>query len=143
MPGRCLAPLFERAGSRPPSDPLKRARRAFVNLRRQRVRNRLARRSGRKPPAEPEDDAEADARVKAFLARKGPARRGAAARRLGMTARLVQRRHWRGDGTEPLPSGAEALGEPFTVFPAWFLRIECGCIQPAGAADRVAIRGGR
>ena len=34
-------------------------------------------------------------------------------------------RHWRSDGTKPLPSGAEAMSEPFTAFPAWFLRIEC------------------
>ena len=26
---------------------------------------------------------------------------------------------------EPLPSGAEALDEPFPAFPSWFLRIEC------------------
>ncbi len=25
----------------------------------------------------------------------------------------------------PLPSGAEALGEPLAAFPSWFLRIEC------------------
>ena len=24
-----------------------------------------------------------------------------------------------------MPSGAEALGEPFAAFPSWFLRIEC------------------
>ena len=34
-------------------------------------------------------------------------------------------RHWCSDGTEPLPSGAEAMGEPFAAFPSWFLRIEC------------------
>ena len=34
-------------------------------------------------------------------------------------------RHWRSDGDEPLPSGAEALSEPFRAFPSWFLRIEC------------------
>jgi hypothetical protein len=43
-----------------------------------------------------------------------------------MTTRNAPRRqHWRSDGTEPLPSGAEALGEPFAAFPSWFLRIEC------------------
>jgi hypothetical protein len=42
-----------------------------------------------------------------------------------MTTRSVPRRHWRSDGTEPLPSGAEAMGEPFAAFPSWFLRIEC------------------
>jgi hypothetical protein len=29
-----------------------------------------------------------------------------------MTARPPSRRHWRSDGTEPLPSGPAALGEP-------------------------------
>ena len=42
-----------------------------------------------------------------------------------MTARPPPRRHWRSAGTEPLPSGAEAMGEPFSAFPSWFLRIEC------------------
>ena len=42
-----------------------------------------------------------------------------------MTAMNASRRHWRSDGTEPLPSGAEAMGEPFAAFPSWFLRIEC------------------
>src|SRR5690349_13663458 len=34
-------------------------------------------------------------------------------------------RHWRSYSTEPLPTGAEALEEPFDAFPSWFLRIEC------------------
>ena len=34
-------------------------------------------------------------------------------------------RHWRRHGTEPLPTGAEALDEPFNAFPSWFLRITC------------------
>jgi hypothetical protein len=42
-----------------------------------------------------------------------------------MTARTVPKRHWRSYGDEPLPSGKEALGEPFSAFPSWFLRIEC------------------
>jgi hypothetical protein len=42
-----------------------------------------------------------------------------------MTARTPPRRHWRSDGTTPLPSGAEAMGERFAAFPSWFLRIEC------------------
>ena len=43
-----------------------------------------------------------------------------------MTPRNPPRRqHWRSVGTEPLPSGAEAMGEPFSAFPSWFLRIEC------------------
>ena len=36
------------------------------------------------------------------------------------------RRHWRSYGTrKPLPTGHEALGEPLSAFPSWFLRIEC------------------
>jgi hypothetical protein len=32
-------------------------------------------------------------------------------------------RQWRSYGTEPLPTAAEALDEPFSAFPSWFLRI--------------------
>ena len=45
------------------------------------------------------------------------------------TARPVPVRHRRSYGTDPLPSGVEALDEPFSAFPSWFLRIErdrCG-----------------
>jgi hypothetical protein len=42
-----------------------------------------------------------------------------------MTARTPPRRHWRSYGTDPLPTGPEALDEPFTAFPSWFVRIEC------------------
>jgi hypothetical protein len=42
-----------------------------------------------------------------------------------MTARTVPKRHWRSYGDDPLPSGAEALGEPLRAFPSWFLRIVC------------------
>jgi hypothetical protein len=42
-----------------------------------------------------------------------------------MTARAIPARHWRSYGNDPLPSGAEALDEPFSAFPSWFLRIEC------------------
>ena len=34
-------------------------------------------------------------------------------------------RHWRSYGTEPLPTGAEAIDQPFAAFPSWFLRITC------------------
>jgi hypothetical protein len=37
----------------------------------------------------------------------------------------IPKRHWRSYGNDPLPTGAEALGEPFNAFPSWFLRIEC------------------
>jgi hypothetical protein len=35
------------------------------------------------------------------------------------------RRHWRSYGNDPLPTGAEALDEPFAAFPSWFLRVTC------------------
>ncbi len=34
-------------------------------------------------------------------------------------------RHWRSYDDDKLPTGAEALNEPFSAFPSWFLRIEC------------------
>ena len=37
----------------------------------------------------------------------------------------IPARHWRSYGNDPLPTGAEALDEPFAAFPSWFLRIEC------------------
>jgi hypothetical protein len=42
-----------------------------------------------------------------------------------MTTRPIPKRHWRTYGTDPLPTPAEALAEPFAVFPRWFLRINC------------------
>ena len=42
-----------------------------------------------------------------------------------MTIRPVPKRHWRSYGNEPLPSGAEALAQPFRAFPSWFMRITC------------------
>ena len=42
-----------------------------------------------------------------------------------MTARPIPKRHWRSYGDDPLPSGAEALDEPFSAFPSWFMRITC------------------
>ena len=38
---------------------------------------------------------------------------------------MTPRRHWRSYGTDPLPTPAEALEEPFAAFPSWFLRITC------------------
>jgi hypothetical protein len=38
-------------------------------------------------------------------------------------------RHWRSYGTGPLPTLAEALGEPLSAFPSWFIRLKrdgCG-----------------
>jgi hypothetical protein len=34
-------------------------------------------------------------------------------------------RHWRSYGNDPLPTGTEALAEPFAAFPSWFLRVTC------------------
>ncbi len=34
-------------------------------------------------------------------------------------------RHWRSYGDDKLPTGPEALDEPFSAFPSWFLRITC------------------
>jgi hypothetical protein len=42
-----------------------------------------------------------------------------------MTARPIPRRHWRSYGDAPLPTGAEALDEPFAAPPSWFMRITC------------------
>ena len=42
-----------------------------------------------------------------------------------MTRTPIPVRHWRTYGDYPLPTGAEALEEPFNAFPSWFLRIEC------------------
>ena len=42
-----------------------------------------------------------------------------------MTARPVPARHWRSYGDAPLPSGRQALDEPFAAFPSWFMRITC------------------
>jgi hypothetical protein len=42
-----------------------------------------------------------------------------------IAASPVPRRHWRSYGTEPLPTPTEALEEPFSAFPSWFMRITC------------------
>ena len=42
-----------------------------------------------------------------------------------MTARPIPKRYWRSYGDAPLPTGNEALDEPFRAFPSWFLRITC------------------
>ena len=46
---------------------------------------------------------------------------------------MTPQRHWRSYGTDPLPTG-EALAEPFSAFPSWFLRRAHGalCCQRAG-----------
>jgi hypothetical protein len=42
-----------------------------------------------------------------------------------MTTRPIPRRHWRSYGDAPLPSGREALDQPLSAFPSWFMRITC------------------
>ena len=42
-----------------------------------------------------------------------------------MPASSVPARHWLSYGDDPLPSGKEALDEPFRAFPSWFMRITC------------------
>jgi hypothetical protein len=42
-----------------------------------------------------------------------------------MSRRTVPKRHWRSYGNDPLPTGAEALAEPFAAFPSWFIRVTC------------------
>jgi hypothetical protein len=50
---------------------------------------------------------------------------GAPGYQQGSAAVKPPARHWRSHGNDPLPTGAEALAEPFAAFPSWFLRIEC------------------
>jgi hypothetical protein len=45
--------------------------------------------------------------------------------RRSMTARPVPKRHWCSYGTDPLPTGEQALAEPLRAVPSWFLRIVC------------------
>jgi hypothetical protein len=40
-------------------------------------------------------------------------------------SRTPPKRHWRSYGDGPLPTGAEALDEPFSAFPSWFTRVTC------------------
>jgi hypothetical protein len=42
-----------------------------------------------------------------------------------MSYRPPPARHWRSYGDDKLPTAAEALDEPFSAFPSWFLRITC------------------
>jgi len=48
-----------------------------------------------------------------------------ASRHEAVTARQLPKRHWRSYGDDPLPTGREALDEPFAAFPSWYLRITC------------------
>jgi hypothetical protein len=59
-----------------------------------------------------------------------------------MTARQIPARHWRSYGDAPLPTGREALDQPFSAFPSWFMRITCDRCGKAerGAPDRATAR---
>ena len=47
-------------------------------------------------------------------------------RRAGTITRArIPVRHWRTYGNDPLPSGTEAMDEPFAAFPLWFMRVTC------------------
>jgi hypothetical protein len=37
----------------------------------------------------------------------------------------VPERHWRSCGANLLPTGAEAMAEPFSAFPSWMMRLTC------------------
>ena len=34
-------------------------------------------------------------------------------------------RYWRSYGTDRCPTGKEAMDEPFSAFPSWYLRVIC------------------
>ena len=60
-----------------------------------------------------------------------------------MTTRPIPKRHWRGHGDDPLPTGQEALNEPFRAFPSWFMRITCDrCGQERTFSETNAAQGG-
>jgi hypothetical protein len=42
-----------------------------------------------------------------------------------MTVRPAPARHWLSYGDDPLPTGRDALDQPFRAFPSWFMRITC------------------
>ena len=59
-----------------------------------------------------------------------------------MTLSSASKWHWRSYGTDPLPFGQEALGEPLRAFPSWFLRIECDrCGKVQMVNESHAVRG--
>jgi hypothetical protein len=42
-----------------------------------------------------------------------------------MAGRKHPERYWRSYGDDPLPTGAEAMSEPFAAFPSWLMHIGC------------------
>ena len=42
-----------------------------------------------------------------------------------MAGRKPPERYWRSYGDDPLPTGAEAMDEPFAAFSSWLMRIRC------------------
>ena len=53
-------------------------------------------------------------------------------------SRAPPQRHWRSYGNDPLPTGAEALDEPFAAFPSWFMGAHRGMQAFAGRGERTA-----
>jgi hypothetical protein len=46
----------------------------------------------------------------------------------------IPARHWRSYGSDPLPTGEQALDEPLNAFPSWFLPGRVRSLRPG--ADR-------
>ena len=42
-----------------------------------------------------------------------------------MAGRKPPERYWRSYGDDPLPTGAEAMDEPFAAFSSWLLQVTC------------------
>jgi hypothetical protein len=59
-----------------------------------------------------------------------------------MSRRAPPTWHWRSYGDETLPTGAEALDEPFSAFPSWFLRIDLRPVRQGADHQRGARRAG-
>jgi hypothetical protein len=57
--------------------------------------------------------------------------------------RAAPDRHWRSDGSDPLPAAVEAMQQKFSAFPAWFLRVEwerCGKVVVINEAKAIRWR---
>jgi hypothetical protein len=44
---------------------------------------------------------------------------------VAVTVRPPPDRHWRSNGTDPLPTPQEAMQQPMRAFPSWFLKVTC------------------
>ena len=55
--------------------------------------------------------------------------------------RIVPPRQWRIDSDEPLPTGRQALDQPFSAFPSWLMKVTCDrCGQERIFAEAHAAR---